>query len=85
MGFLLAVVAFLWLGPAVHAQSSLPQRSMDWQALAERIADRLHGDHRRRGEAMEWTPPSDGVISARKKRTCGAFDQRRRRPWTGLT
>ena len=37
------------------------------------------------GDAMEWTPPSDGVISARKKRTCGAFDQRRRRPWTGLT
>ena len=36
-------------------------------------------------EAMEWTPPSDGVISARKKRTWGAFDQRRRRPWTGLT
>ena len=37
--------------------------------------------------AMEWTPPSDGdgVISAMKKRTCGAFDQRRRRPWTGLT
>ena len=34
---------------------------------------------------MEWTPPSDGVISARKKRTCGAFDQRRRRPWSGVT
>ena len=36
-------------------------------------------------EAMGWTPPSDGVISARKERTWGAFDQRRRRPWTGLT
>ena len=28
--------------------------------------------------------PSDGVIGARKKRTCGAFDQRRRRPWSKL-
>ena len=33
---------------------------------------------------MEWTPPSNGVISARKKRTQGAFDQRRRRPWNRL-
>ena len=40
---------------------------------------------RKTPEAMECTPPSNGVISARKQRTQGAFDQRRRMEWTPPT
>ena len=62
---------------SVESGAMLTKRS--WSAWAERLAARPE-----LLDAMEWTPPSDGVISARKERTWGAFDQRRRRPWTRL-